>query len=72
MLQTLSDWQGIGVLNADCAVRPSYSNDASIAEAEIAMNSCFRSLSTDCIERMVNVFPIPQGVSRKYARGRRE
>ena len=41
-----SAWQGVGILNAECAVRTSFINDATIPEVEIAMTLCLCSLNT--------------------------
>ena len=59
-------------LNAECSVRTPFSNDAATAKVATAMTFCLGRLSTDCIAHMVNVFPVPPGASRKYARGRWE
>ena len=60
VLQTLSSWQGIDILNTLYAVWPSSGNTAGTAELETAMTSFLRILSTDCIARMVNFIPMPQ------------
>ena len=56
LLQTISEWQGIGILNAECAVQPSSRNDAATAEVAKSKTLCLRSLSTDCIARTLKFF----------------
>ena len=59
VLQALSSWQRIDILNTVCAVWPSSGNTAATAELETAMTSFLRILSTGCIARTVNVIPMP-------------
>ena len=63
--QTLSEKQGIGILNTKCAVRPLTKSDAATADVAAAITFCPRIYRIDSMTQIAKVFPVPSRASRK-------
>ncbi len=68
MLHVLSAVTGIGILNVECAVRPSSRRTEATADVATAITFFSRRRRKSWMARVTNVLPVPSGKSRKKTR----